>query len=168
MIPRELRAQFGGRVFGCDICLDVCPWNRFAQAAHSALLVARDELVRLSLLDLLAMDETRFREVFRRSPIKRVKLAGLLRNACIAAGNWHETREWHFGGGEHRDAVADAVERLCAHDSAIVRAHAVWAMLRLVGVTEGGARLARWRETESDETVLAEYDGAIRRGETSD
>lgn len=157
LIPRELRAQFGGRVFGCDVCLDVCPWNRFAQTARAALLVARTELVDLSLLDLLAMDEARFRTVFRQSPIKRVKLAGLLRNACIAAGNWHEAREWHFGGGEDRAAVAAAVEHLCRHASAIVRAHAVWALGRLVGKGEAATRTALAREAERDETVLAEY-----------
>src|SRR5690606_9917864 len=128
MIPRELRPGFGGRVFGCDVCLDVCPWNRFAQAARAMLLTAREELVGITLLDLLNLDEARFRELFRRSPVKRVKLPGLLRNACLAAGNWHDSAEWHFGGGENVTAVAAAVERLCAHDSPMVRAHAVWAL----------------------------------------
>lgn len=160
IIPRELRAKFGGRVFGCDECLDVCPWNRFAQESRSALLVARHELVGLTLLDLLAMDETRFRVVFRQSPIKRVKLPGLLRNACIAAGNWHQSRDWHFGGGEDREAVASAVQRLCMHESAIVRAHAVWALRRLVGDVEAQVRLAEVVAREQDEQVLAEYDGS--------
>jgi epoxyqueuosine reductase len=157
LIPRELRAQFGGRVFGCDVCLDVCPWNRFAQAARSALLTAREELADLTLLDLLAMDDARFRAIFRQSPIKRVKLAGLLRNACVAAGNWHATDEWHFGGGEDHTAVVVAVERLCAHASPVVRAHAVWALQRLVGAEEATRRLATVQAEERDDVVRAEY-----------
>jgi epoxyqueuosine reductase len=162
VIPRELRAKFGGRVFGCDVCLDVCPWNRFARAGRSALLVAREELVGLTLLDLLAMDPARFREVFRRSPVKRVKLPGLLRNACIAAGNWHDSTAWHFGGGEDLVAVAAAVERLCAHASPLVRAHAVWALFRLLGPAEAWERLRSSHTAESDDTVLAEYAAAGR------
>jgi epoxyqueuosine reductase len=160
VIPRELRPGIGPRVFGCDVCLDVCPWNRFAQAGRTSLLVARTELTSLSLLDLLALDEGRFRAVFHKSPIKRVKLPGLLRNACIAAGNWHESREWHFGGAEKLDAVAAAVERLCAHDSAIVRTHAVWALRRVVGDDEAARRLHAVRAEERDAAVIAEYASA--------
>ncbi len=161
MIPRELRAGFGGRVFGCDVCLDVCPWNRFAQAGRSVLVHARTELVDLTLLDLLTMDETRFREVFRKSPVKRVKLAGLLRNACVAAGNWHDSSEWHFGGGEDRSAVARAVERLCGHESPVVRAHAVWALNRLIGGDAARVRLASLQADERDAAVLAEYQAGL-------
>lgn len=161
MIPRELRSRFGGRVFGCDECLDVCPWNRFAQTARSALLEARAEINELTLLDLLALDDVRFRTLFRKSPVKRVKLAGLLRNACIAAGNWHETDAWHFGGGEDRAAVARAVELLAAHVSPVVRAHAVWALFRLVGPEAARVRLATMHATEQDKLVLAEYRAAM-------
>lgn len=157
VIPRELRARFGGRVFGCDVCLDVCPWNRFARAGRSALLQARDEIAGLTLLDLLAMDETRFREVFRRTPIKRTKLPGLLRNACIAAGNWDDTPEWHFGAGVDRAAVVTAIERLGAHESELVRAHAVWALFRLLGRDEAQARTAARRAREGSALVCAEY-----------
>lgn len=162
IIPRDLRARFGSRVFGCDVCLDVCPWNRFAATARSALLQARHELANLTLPDLLAMDEARFRDVFRKSPVKRVKLAGLLRNACIAAGNWHTSTDWHFGGGEDRTTVAAAVERLAAHESPVVRAHAVWALYRLVGAEEAGRRLTAVRAKETDAVVLAEYEAAER------
>ncbi|MBE2214021.1 MAG: tRNA epoxyqueuosine(34) reductase QueG [Opitutaceae bacterium] len=157
VIPRELRAQFGGRVFGCDTCLDVCPWNRFAQAGRSVLLTARHEIAGLTLLDLLAMDETRFREVFRRTPIKRSKLQGLLRNACIAAGNWDHSPEWHVDAGVDRAAVIAAVERLCAHASELVRAHAVWALYRLLGHVAAGARLEGRRRVESSAMVREEY-----------
>jgi epoxyqueuosine reductase len=157
IIPRELRAKFGGRVFGCDTCLDVCPWNRFAQAGRSALLAARGEIAGLTLLDLLAMDDARFRDAFRKTPIKRVKLTGLLRNACIAAGNWRDCADWHFGGAENIDAVVLAVEKLCAHESSIVRAHAVWAMFRLLGEEVANARLESMRAAETDALVLEEF-----------
>jgi len=160
VIPRELRAGFGGRVFGCDTCLDVCPWNRFAQAGRSALLAARDEIAGLTLLDLLAMDEVRFRETFRRTTIKRTKLAGLLRNACIAAGNWDDSDDWHFGAGVDRAAVVEAVARLCAHDADLVRAHAVWALYRLLGRAEARKRVGALREREEAPTVCAEYEAA--------
>jgi epoxyqueuosine reductase len=160
VIPRELRAAFGPRVFGCDTCLDVCPWNRFARAGRSALLEARAEIAGLSLLDLLGMDEARFRAVFRKTAIKRTKLAGLLRNACIAAGNWDASAEWHFGGAEDRAAVLAAIERLCAHESEIVRAHAVWALFRLVGAEAATARLAAVHAKERSPLVLPEYAAA--------
>jgi epoxyqueuosine reductase len=160
VIPRDLRAAFGGRVFGCDTCLDVCPWNRFARAGRGALLAARDEIAGLTLLDLLAMDEARFRTVFRRTPIKRTKLAGLLRNACIAAGNWDASPDWHFGAGVDREAVVAAVERLCAHDAELVRAHAVWALVRLLGRAEALRRLGEVRAREREAAVLDEFAAA--------
>lgn len=156
-IPRELRASFGGRVFGCDVCLDVCPWNHFAQAGRSSLVAAREDVAGISLPELLALDEARFREWFRQSPIKRAKWIGLLRNACVAAGNWHETAEWHFGAGADLGNVARAVERLCRHESAIVRAHAVWALFRLLGAAEAAVRLREARAMESAPEVLDEY-----------
>ncbi len=157
VIPRELRPRFGGRVFGCDVCLDVCPWNRFAQAGRSALLTARDDIAGLSLVDLLEMTEERFRATFRRTAIKRTGLAGLLRNACIAAGNWDVTPGWHFGAAADRAIVIRAVERLCAHESEIVRAHAVWALFRLLDRHEAGARTEILRSREASPVVLAEY-----------
>lgn len=159
IIPRELRAGFGGRVFGCDTCLDVCPWNRFAQAGRSALLDARRDLAALTLLDLLRLTEERFREVFRRTAIKRTGVAGLIRNACIAAGNWDATPEWHTPGVE-RTEVAAVVEDLCGHASEVVRAHAVWALVRLLGPDEALARTASRRVHETAACVLDEYAAA--------
>ena len=141
VIPRELRAGIGARVFGCDVCLEVCPWNRFAQAGRGLLLAARGEIARLELRELLELTPERFAEVFRRTPIKRLKLTGLLRNACVVAGN--------SGDPSLRAPLA----RLAAHESPIVRAHAVWALKRLGGEAE----LAAARATEADAAVLAEY-----------
>jgi epoxyqueuosine reductase len=147
VIPRDLRAGIGDRVYGCDTCLDVCPWNRFARAGHSLLLVARSELAALRLADLLALTPEEFARVFRRTAVKRLKLPGLLRNACIAAGN----------SGDR--AHLPALERLARHPSALVRAHAVWAVRRLAG-TESAEILAAARAAETDPTVLTEHDAA--------
>jgi len=141
IIPRELRAGIGKRIYGCDVCLEVCPWNRFAQAGRSVLLVARRELAGLTVREVLALTPVRFAEVFRKTPIKRVKLAGLLRNACIVAGNSGDV------------SLLEPLVQLAAHESALVRAHAVWAVRKLGGETA----LATVRLTESDVGVLAEY-----------
>ncbi len=141
VIPRELRAGIGNRIYGCDVCLEVCPWNRFARAGRAVLLVARRELAGLTVREILALTAERFAEVFRKTPIKRVKLAGLLRNACVVAGN--------SGDAE----LIEPLLKLVAHESALVRTHAVWAVRKL-----GGAeRLAEARATETDAGVLAEY-----------
>lgn len=143
-IPRELRTGIGARVYGCDTCLEVCPWNRFAQAGRSALLAARHELADLTLGDLLELTPERFAEVFRRTPIKRVKLAGLLRNACVVAGN--------SGDRSHLPQLA----RLARHESPLVRLHAVWAVRRLAEAA-AESLLADARAAETDAAVLAEY-----------
>jgi epoxyqueuosine reductase len=145
VIPRELRAGIGARVYGCDVCVEVCPWNRFAQESRRVLLTARYELAELTLRELLALTPDRFAEVFRKTAIKRVKLAGLLRNACVVAGN---TR------------AADCLDRLvvlATHESALVRAHAVWAVYRIAGHAEAARLLASARAAETDAAVLAEY-----------
>jgi len=141
VIPRELRAGIGDRIYGCDVCLDVCPWNRFAQAGRSVLLVARGELAGLTVREVLALTPARFAEVFRKTPIKRVKLAGLLRNACIVAGNSGDV------------SLLEPLVRLASHESALVRAHAVWAVRKLGGETT----LTSLRMAETDAAVLAEY-----------
>lgn len=142
VIPRELRAGIGHRVFGCDECLEVCPWNRFARAGRHLLLSARYELATLSLADLLALTPERFAAVFRRTPIKRLKLTGLLRNACVVAGNSGDA-----------SLLPRVVELAATHASPFVRAHAVWAVFRL----GGGTLLAAARNRELDPLVQAEY-----------
>ena len=145
VIPRELRAGIGRRVYGCDVCLEVCPWNRFAQAGRATLLVARRELAELTVREILALTPERFAAVFRRTPIKRVKLAGLLRNACVVAGNSGDA------------SLIEPLLELVTHGLPLVRAHAVWAVRKL-----GGAdRLATAREIETDASVLEEYAAEI-------
>ncbi len=141
VIPRELRAGIGSRIYGCDVCLEVCPWNRFAHAGRRLLLVARHDLAELTLRDILDLTRERYAEVFRRTSIKRLKLTGLLRNACVVAGNSGDL------------TLLPRLFLLAAHESVLVRAHAVWAVRRL----GGGAALTAARAVETDAAVLAEY-----------
>ena len=92
-IPHEFRAAIGNRIYGCDDCLAVCPWNKFADtAAANKAFVARAELAAPELSDLLALDDPGFRQVFAGSPIKRIGRERMVRNACIAAGNSGDVR----------------------------------------------------------------------------
>jgi epoxyqueuosine reductase len=141
VIPRELRPGVGDRIYGCDTCLEVCPWNRFAQASREILVTARPEIARLSLAEVLALTPESFASVFKGTAVKRVKLAGLLRNACIVAGN--------TGARECVEPLA----RLAENGAPLVRVHAVWALARL-GETE---KLRALRPAETDAAVLAEY-----------
>jgi epoxyqueuosine reductase len=150
VIPRELRAGIGHRVYGCDVCLEVCPWNRFARAGRKMLLSARPEIARHSLRELLELTPERFAEIFRKTSVKRLKLTGLLRNACVAAGN---------AGAGPGDDLVPALLRLAAHESALVRAHAVWAVRKITGERATGL-LAGVRAQETDAAVLAEFSAA--------
>ena len=158
VIPRDLRPGIGSRIFGCDICLDICPWNRFAKAGRQVLLAKRYSVVELGLLDILEMEIDQFREVFRKMPIKRLKLRGLLRNACIVAGNLREESDWSEGrlDSDWGRRVMNALIRLARNEEAMVRPHAVWALFRLWGA-EAQVFLAEVRELEDDEETLEEY-----------
>lgn len=144
IIPRALRRGIGDRVYGCDTCLEVCPWNRFAQEGRRMLLSVRHDLRELTLAELLALTPERFAAVFRGTAVKRLKLSGLLRNACIVAGNSGDC------------AHLPALHALAQHALPVVRAHAVWAIFQL----GGGDALASARAAETDPLVLAEYESA--------
>jgi epoxyqueuosine reductase len=121
-IPEALRPGIGNRIYGCDDCLAVCPWNKFAQAASAQrAFVGRAELAAPALADLLALDDAAFREVFSGSPIKRIGRGRMVRNAAIAAGN--------SGDAE----LAGALERLVDDADAVVAEAARWALGRLRG-----------------------------------
>lgn len=117
-IPEEMRPLLGGRIYGCDECAAVCPWNRFAQASKEAVLAARPG-VELGLRELLALDEEQFRTLFRGSPIKRIKRRGLLRNVCVALGNT----------GTREDLPA--LEIAAADAEPLIAEHARWALGRI-------------------------------------
>ena len=119
-IPHEFRAAIGNRIYGCDDCLAVCPWNRFAEAAEANLSFApRAELTAPALADLLSLDDASFREMFSGSPIKRIGRNRLVRNCLIAAGNSASA------------ALRAPVERLLGDPDPIVAEAAEWAAARL-------------------------------------
>ena len=154
IIPRELRAKIGNRIFGCDICLDVCPWNRFAQAGRRLLMTERYDLAELTLSEILTMKQEDFSRIFAKTPIKRLKWRGLLRNAAIVAGNLRD-----FPGLDSEAEIAAVIPHLISlvtHDLAMVRVHAIWAIHRLA--PEKAAQfLAGARAEENDPVVLEEY-----------
>ena len=119
-IPHEFRESIGNRIYGCDDCLAVCPWNRFAEAGQANLAFApRAELAAPALGDLLGLDDAAFREMFSGSPIKRIGVARMIRNCLIAAGN----------SGDQ--ALRGAVARHVASADPVVAEAARWAMARL-------------------------------------
>jgi epoxyqueuosine reductase len=121
-VPEELRAKMGRHLFGCDICQDVCPWNRRPRRAPSSsdpAFAPRTELVNPSLEWISGMNEEEFRRIFRGSPVKRAKLRGLLRSAAIAMGN----------SGER--SYLPRLRELAQHEDAAVAEHARWAIARL-------------------------------------
>ncbi len=153
IIPRELRAGIGGRIFGCDICLDVCPWNRFAKAGRQQLMSARFDVAALSLEEILAMEQADFSRIFAKTPIKRLKWRGLLRNACVVAGN---LRDDPAAREEEIARLRPLLVRLASHPEAMVRAHAVWAVFRL-WPGEAADLLRAARAEETDAKVMEEF-----------
>src|SRR5439155_17333218 len=119
-IPRELRAAIGNRIYGCDDCLAVCPWNKFARAGREAKLAARTALRAPRLADLVRLDDAAFRALFAKSPVKRTGRARFVRNVLIAIGN------------SGNPALAAEAERLLDDEAPLVRGAAVWALSRLV------------------------------------
>ena len=166
-IPRELRPLLGNWVYGCDICQVVCPFNRFARKTEEIAFYPRgDQRLEIGdygstqspisnlqsplwdnaappLLDLLTLDNASFATRFANSPIKRIKRTRLVRNACVAAGNW---------GSE---TAVPALIHLLADPEPIIRGHAVWA-LQQIGGEEAELALADLRGKERDTAVLAE------------
>ena len=169
LIPRWIRPRIGQRIFGCDICLDVCPWNRFAKSGRQLLLESRYGIPDLTLLDILTMKIDHFRVIFRKSPIKRLKLRGLLRNACVVAGNLDSNSEWLQSiSSELRSPLRNALLALVSHEEAMVRPHAVWALFRLYG-REIGQDIEPLLDREQNELARDEFDWwEPRLGETSE
>jgi epoxyqueuosine reductase len=148
-IARELRAQIGNRIFGCDDCLAVCPWNKFASRAREAKLAARDDLASPSLAELAALDEAGFRKRFAGGPIKRIGHARFLRNVMIAVGNSGDAR------------LVEPARDALASPSPLVRGAAVWALGRLCSNEEGRALADRHGERERDASVVEEWRAAF-------
>lgn len=148
-IPRELRPLMGNRIYGCDDCLSVCPWNKFAQATPHTPLVARDDLTAPRLDDLARLDDAAFRQLFSGSPVKRIGRDRFIRNVLIAIGN--------SGQGE----LLGPVEGLLLDQAPVVRGAAIWALSRLAPASWAARRdLALQRE--QDPAVAAEWHAATR------
>ncbi|MEM9627196.1 MAG: tRNA epoxyqueuosine(34) reductase QueG [Pseudomonadota bacterium] len=147
-IPSEFRKPMGNRIYGCDDCLAVCPWNKFAAAASESKLKARDDLNAPPLTELAALNDSAFRKRFSGSPIKRIGRDRFVRNVLIAVGN---------GGVPPRAELASAAEGLLDDPSPLVRAMAVWALGQQVGRDEFEGRTRNARGCETDADVLAEY-----------
>lgn len=144
-IPREFRAALGNRVFGCDDCLAVCPWNKFAAAARESRLAVRDHIRLPPLSELVRLDDAAFRALFAGTPVKRTGRERFVRNVLCAVGN------------AQAPDLAPAAEALLADPSALVRGMAVWALSRLLD----GAAFQRLKSThaarEGDGAVLEEW-----------
>jgi epoxyqueuosine reductase len=145
-IPREFRKAIGNRIYGCDDCLAVCPWNKFAQQGREAKLAARDELRGPDLAMLGRLDDTAFRKLFAKSPVKRIGRERFLRNVMVAIGNSGEA------------AFSIEARRLLGDESALVRGAAVWALSQLMERDEFAALAARALETESAQAVREEWE----------
>jgi epoxyqueuosine reductase len=126
-IPLEFRPLIGDRIYGCDTCLDVCPWNRFAAVSREASFSVRPAVAAMQLRDFLSLDDEQFRSLFRGSPIKRIKRRGLLRNVCVALGN--------VGTADDLPAL----ERAAADPEPLIAEHAAWAIGRVRERVASGA-----------------------------
>lgn len=124
--PEDLRSKMGNRIYGCDDCLAVCPWNKFASEGQNLKLKAREGFDQLALTDLAYLDDAAFRALFAKSPIKRIGVARFLRNVAYALGN---------DGSVRGDAKTHAaLEHLSYHEDPIVRDAAEWGMGKCIKV----------------------------------
>jgi epoxyqueuosine reductase len=144
-IPREFRKTMGNRIYGCDDCLAVCPWNKFATAASEMKLTAREELKAPALSALAALDDKAFRALFRKSPVKRIGRDRFVRNVMIAIGNSGEA------------GLAQAAKTALQDESAMVRGAAVWALAQLLTDEAFGALARRHAGSEPDPQVRGEW-----------
>ena len=149
-IPRELRAQIGDRIYGCDDCQDVCPWNRFAKKSDEATFFPREPLASLDLIAMLRMSRESFMAATKGSAIRRARYPGFLRNVAVALGN--------SGDAAAVPALIEALE----HEESLVRAHSAWALGQL-----GNARAKDPLRTrlgrEEAESVREEMTWALER-----
>lgn len=147
-IPHQFRAAIGNRIFGCDDCLAVCPWNKFASDAREAKLQARDDLKTPRLADLAGLDDAGFRTLFSGSPVKRIGRERFVRNVLIACGNSADA------------ALVPACRTALCDPAAIIRGAAVWALSRLLNGSEF-LTLREQNSHETDDMVLAEWQPGV-------
>ena len=147
-VPRELRDGMGSWLFGCDICQDVCPWNRDAPATREAEFEPRADLSPADVLPLLALDEDRYTRQFAGTPLDRPGRDGLVQNAAIVAGN-----------SGHPAAVPSLVQ-LLGDDNPVLRSTAAWALGRIDG-KDSLVALRDRRAVEDNPPVQEEIDAAL-------
>lgn len=148
-IAPEFRAAIGNRIYGCDDCLAVCPWNKFAAAANDMRLRARNQTDNPPLKDLLVMDEDAFRSRFRGTPVKRTGRSRMMRNILIAAGN----------SGDN--SLVPHIVPLLSDPADVVRAMAIWALSRLMTHEQFEHYHTVHADYETDEAVAAEWQRAL-------
>lgn len=146
--PVEFRIATGSRIYGCDDCLAVCPWNKFAEQARETRLTAREALVSPRLADLAALNDAAFRALFSKSPIKRIGRDRFLRNVLYAIGNSGDLE------------LADSARTLLNDPSPLVRGAAVWALSRLLSPPDFDALRDLRQPSEADPTVAEEWRSA--------
>jgi epoxyqueuosine reductase len=144
-ITREFRDAIGNRIYGCDDCLAVCPWNKFARVSREAQFMPREALKHSLLADLARLDNASFRALFAGSPIKRIGRNCFVRNVLIAIGNSGEPM------------LAAEAERLLDDPSPLVRAMAVWALSNLLDAPGFAVLAAKHRPQEADAAVREEW-----------
>jgi epoxyqueuosine reductase len=144
-IPHEFRKAIGNRIYGCDDCLAVCPWNKFAQTGRETKLAARAELRAPRLFELARLDDGAFRALFAKSPVKRIGRDRFIRNVLIAIGNSNDA------------ALASDAERLLGDASPLVRGAAVWALSQLLGRDKFDALASKAIGSETDDDVRTEW-----------
>jgi len=147
-IAAEFRKAIGNRIYGCDDCLAICPWNKFAQNAHEAKFKARDDLIAPELADLARLNDQAFRKMFSGSPVKRIGRDRFIRNVLIAIGNSGEAE------------LSDTAKGLLKDPSAPVRAMAVWALKQLTASEVFYQLSAQYQPDETDKNVLSEWENA--------
>ena len=149
-IAHEFREAIGNRIYGCDDCLAVCPWNKFAQTAHELRFKSREALRARRLAELARLDDAAFRVLFRGSPIKRIGRDRFVRNVLIAIGN------------SGNAALADVAKTLLGDASPLVRAMAVWALSRLLDARTFAELRSSRAPIEMDADVAREWNATSR------
>jgi epoxyqueuosine reductase len=148
-IPRELRKAIGNRIYGCDDCLAACPWNKFAQTGREIKLAARENLRAPQLAELAGLDDTAFRDLFAKSPVKRVGRDRFIRNVLIAIGNSEDA------------SLAAEAKQLLGDASPLVRGAAIWALSQLMGREEFELLAVDQSRREADDSVRMEWRDAV-------
>jgi epoxyqueuosine reductase len=148
-IDAEFREAMGNRIYGCDDCLAVCPWNKFARVANEAKFAARADLLAPPLAELLVLDDKAFRAKFASSPVKRTGRNRFLRNVLIAAGNSADPE------------LIPQVVPLLADDAPVVRAMAVWALSKLASPDKFASMRSKYFGLEMDTAVRQEWDKPV-------